>query len=45
RNLGLSPADFLKRNDAYCFFQATGDLLRTGLTQTNVMDVRVLLIE
>jgi hydroxypyruvate reductase/glycerate 2-kinase len=42
---GLAPAAFLARNDAYHFFQATGDLLQTGLTQTNVMDVRVLLIE
>lgn len=41
---GLEPARFLARNDAYSFFEATGDLLRTGLTQTNVMDVRVLLI-
>jgi hydroxypyruvate reductase len=44
RHLGLSPADFLARNDAYHFFQATGDLLKTGLTGTNVMDVRVVLL-
>jgi glycerate 2-kinase len=43
--LGLDPADFLRRHDSYTFFNATGDLLRTGLTQTNVMDVRVLLID
>jgi hydroxypyruvate reductase/glycerate 2-kinase len=42
--LGLAPAAFLARHDAYHFFAATGDLLRTGLTQTNVMDVRVLLV-
>jgi glycerate 2-kinase len=36
---------FLKRHDAYHFFQATGDLLKTGLTQTNVMDVRVILVK
>jgi hydroxypyruvate reductase/glycerate 2-kinase len=42
--LGLLPSDFLLRHDAYHFFQATGDLLRTGLTETNVMDVRVILI-
>jgi hydroxypyruvate reductase/glycerate 2-kinase len=41
---GLAPAAFLARNDAYPFFEATGDLVRTGLTQTNVMDVRVILI-
>ena len=43
-NLGLQPGDYLIRNDAYWFFTATGDLLKTGLTQTNVMDVRVILI-
>jgi glycerate 2-kinase len=41
---GLDPAAFLQRHDAYPFFEATGDLLKTGLTQTNVMDVRILLI-
>jgi glycerate 2-kinase len=40
----LAPAVFLERHDAYSFFEATGDLLKTGLTQTNVMDVRVLLL-
>jgi glycerate-2-kinase len=43
-NLGLEPAEYLFRNDAYSFFTATGGLLKTGLTQTNVMDVRVILI-
>jgi glycerate-2-kinase len=43
-HLGLTPNQFLARNDAYHFFEATGDLLKTGLTETNVMDVRVLLI-
>jgi glycerate 2-kinase len=38
------PAAYLARNDAYHFFAAAGDLLKTGLTQTNVMDVRILLI-
>jgi hydroxypyruvate reductase/glycerate 2-kinase len=42
---GLNPAEFLDRHDAYPFFDSTGDLLRTGLTQTNVMDVRVILVE
>jgi hydroxypyruvate reductase/glycerate 2-kinase len=41
---GLNPADFLARHDAYHFFEATGDLIKTGLTQTNVMDVRVMLV-
>jgi hydroxypyruvate reductase/glycerate 2-kinase len=43
--LGLDATEFLRRNDAYHFFAATGDLLKTGLTQTNVMDVRVMLAE
>ena len=42
--LHIDPAAFLGRHDAYSFFDAVGGLLRTGLTQTNVMDVRVLLI-
>jgi hydroxypyruvate reductase/glycerate 2-kinase len=42
--LGLDWRDFLKRNDAYSFFEQTGGLIKTGLTRTNVMDVRVLLI-
>lgn len=43
--LGLRPADFLSRHDAYRFFAQTGDLIRTGLTGTNVMDVRILLLD
>lgn len=42
--LGLSAADHLRRHDAYPFFDRTGDLLRTGLTGTNVMDVRLVLV-
>jgi len=41
--LGLNPRAYLDRHDTYHFFEATGDLLKTGLTQTNVMDVRVML--
>jgi glycerate 2-kinase len=41
---GLDANAFLSRHDAYPFFAATGDLLQTGLTGTNVMDVRVLLL-
>ncbi len=43
-DLGLSLDDHLHRHDAYPFFDRTGDLLRIGLTGTNVMDVRVILI-
>jgi len=31
-------------NDAYGFFEATGDLIVTGPTRTNVNDYRVILI-
>ncbi len=41
---GLHPADYLEQHDAYHFFQSVGGLLQTGLTQTNVMDVRVVLV-
>lgn len=41
---GLQPRTALERNDAYPFFARLGDLLITGPTQTNVMDVRIMLI-
>lgn len=41
---GLSAFDFLHNNDAYHFLEKTGDLLITGPTNTNVMDVRLILI-
>ena len=41
--LGLSPADHLANNDAYPFFEALGDLVKTGSTGTNVMDLHILL--
>lgn len=37
--LGMNPADYLKRNDAYTFFEALGDLIKTGPTRTNVNDL------
>ncbi len=42
--LGLDASDALVRNDAYTFFAASGGLLITGPTGTNVCDVRVALI-
>lgn len=41
--LGLTPADYLARNDAYHFFQPLDALLCTGPTHTNVCDLRVVL--
>jgi glycerate 2-kinase len=43
--LGLDPAAYLANNDATAFFTATGDLLHTGPTLTNVNDVRVILVD
>jgi hydroxypyruvate reductase/glycerate 2-kinase len=42
---GLDAADFLRRHDAYSFFDAVGGLVKTGPTETNVMDLRVVLID
>jgi hydroxypyruvate reductase len=38
-NLGIGSADHLSRNDAYPFFDALGDLIKTGPTGTNVNDL------
>jgi len=45
RALNLDPRDFIRRNDAYTFFQQTGGLIQTGPTHTNVCDVRVVLVD
>jgi glycerate 2-kinase len=39
RALGLEPAEYLARNDAYHFFQQLDDLLLPGPTHTNVNDL------
>ncbi len=44
RDLGLDPLLALERNDAHPLFEALGDLLVTGPTGTNVMDLQVLLV-
>jgi glycerate 2-kinase len=44
-SLGLDPKAYLDNNDATAFFGATGDLLLTGPTLTNVNDVRVILVD
>jgi len=41
--LGLNPHHYLKNNDSYHFFEKLDDLVVTGPTNTNVMDVRLLL--
>lgn len=42
---GLSPQRHLQENDAYPFFDKLGDLVKTGPTRTNVMDVRLVMID
>ena len=44
-SLGLDAGAYLANNDATAFFTATGDLVLTGPTLTNVNDVRVILVE
>lgn len=45
RELNLDPKAALDNNDATAFFAATGDLLNTGPTLTNVNDIRVILVD
>jgi glycerate 2-kinase len=42
---GLNPHGYLARNDSYRFFEQTGDIIKTGPTQTNVNDLILLLVE
>lgn len=42
--LGLDARKMLAANDSYHFFEPLGDLVVTGPTGTNVMDVRLLLV-
>ncbi|MBV9155981.1 MAG: glycerate kinase [Acidobacteriaceae bacterium] len=43
RQAGLDPVEHLRNNDSYPFFDTLGDLIRTGPTGTNVMDIQLLL--
>jgi hydroxypyruvate reductase len=40
----LNPGDALAKNDSYPFFESLGDLVITGSTGTNVMDVHLILV-
>jgi len=44
RAMGLDAVKFLERNDSHHFLQATEDLLTTGPTFTNVMDMQIMLM-
>jgi glycerate 2-kinase len=43
--LALDPNKYLDDNNSYNFFDKLGDLYKTGPTNTNVMDLRVILID
>lgn len=40
---GMDPKSYLANNDAYHFFKRLNDLIITGPTNTNVMDLRIVL--
>ena len=45
KSLKLNPAEYLAINNSYPFFAQANSLLMTGPTHTNVMDLRVVLID
>ena len=44
REINADPQVYLDNNDSYHFFDRLGDLFKTGPTNTNVMDLRIILI-
>ncbi|MCX8124237.1 MAG: glycerate kinase [Spirochaetes bacterium] len=45
KKLGLNINEYINNNDSYHFFELLGDLIITGPTNTNVMDIRILIVE
>jgi glycerate 2-kinase len=45
READLNPNAFLMANDSYSFFESLGDLVKTGPTRTNVMDIICVLVK
>jgi len=45
KGLGLDALKFLNSNDSYNFFNKLEDLIITGPTNTNVMDIQIVLLE
>ena len=43
KEMGLDPDAALAANDSYPFFEALGDLIKTGPTGTNVNDLVLML--
>jgi len=41
--LSLNPKKYLQNNDSYHFFERLGGLIKTGPTNTNVMDIHLIL--
>jgi len=44
RELRMEAMNYLEENNSYPFFEDTGELLKTGPTNTNVMDLQICLI-
>lgn len=44
RAQGCDPRHYLRGHDSYSLFRATGDLIMTGPTLTNVNDIRAVLV-
>jgi hydroxypyruvate reductase len=46
QTIGRKPdaRSYLDRNDSYHYFESLGDLVITGPTNTNVMDVCIVLV-
>jgi hydroxypyruvate reductase len=45
RGRGYDAESYLANNDSHSFFEPLGDLLVTGPTLTNVMDLRLVMVE
>ncbi len=44
RKMEVSAREYITNNDSYNFFEKMGDLIITGPTGTNVMDLGIVLI-
>ena len=45
KELGLTPAEYFQRSDAFAFFSKLDDAILTGPTGNNLRDLRILLAE
>lgn len=43
--IGMDVQAYMNNNDSYHFFKALDDLIITGPTHTNVMDIRIILVD